>query len=345
MSSKVGQDPFSLSDQRIANYFHLVGVVLLLWDHLLTFSMEFEHVWMPSKRIFTFLFFFNRYHILLANIVVTISLFDPAYLLWCSVDLYMSIYSLLTFKIQSCGGLHIFREISLVLSQVIVGVLLTLRIYAIYGCDKRVLGFMVFVAAILTGLALFALFFVPSSSSTAAVSLTPLGCHTNLDYLPHAAQEAAGWEALFVYDSLLFAMIIIKGYKNKRSMERMPLLHMILRDGAFYFAVMALANLANIFTFYFAGVREASTLISAKIKMFSFSAFYKRQSINLLKRDISNNDFTPYAQSAREYQITRESSNFGQCASFYAALWTKPRLLMFIVRVSISRGCGLNTAR
>ncbi|KAF5352989.1 hypothetical protein D9758_007966 [Tetrapyrgos nigripes] len=160
---------------------------------------------------------------------------------------------------MDCGGLHIFREISLVLSEVIVSVLLTLRIYAIYGCNKRVLGFMVLVAAILIGLAL-----QFRSHLWAAIRIWII-----------SLKEAAAWEALFVYDSLLFAMIIIKGYKNKRSMERMPLLHMILRDGAIYFAVMALANLANIFTFYFAGVREASTLIAAKIKMFSFSALYK----------------------------------------------------------------------
>ncbi|KAF5336674.1 hypothetical protein D9758_015662 [Tetrapyrgos nigripes] len=77
-------------------------------------------------------------------------------------------------------------------------------------------------------------------------------------------KEAAAWEALFVYDSLLFAMIIIKGYKNKRSMERMPLLQMILRDG----------------------VCEASGLTTAKIKIFSFSALYKRRSINLFRRHV-----------------------------------------------------------
>ncbi|KAF5352932.1 hypothetical protein D9758_007936 [Tetrapyrgos nigripes] len=50
-------------------------------------------------------------------------------------------------------------------------------------------------------------------------------------------------------------MVVFKGYNTRRHLHgrRVPLLEMVLRDGAIYFAVMALANLANIFTFYFAG--------------------------------------------------------------------------------------------
>ncbi|THU88782.1 hypothetical protein K435DRAFT_304556 [Dendrothele bispora CBS 962.96] len=143
------------------------------------------------------------------------------------------------------------------------------------------------VGAVLAGLALFALFFGQSSNSDGAVSLTPLGCHTDLNFIPHAAQEAAAWEALFVYDTLIFAMVLVKGYQSRRSEERIPLLDLILRDGAVYFAVMALANLANILTFYFAGPYtrgSLSTFSSAiSVTMISRLTLNLRESFNLNK--------------------------------------------------------------
>ncbi|THU80629.1 hypothetical protein K435DRAFT_939358 [Dendrothele bispora CBS 962.96] len=106
---------------------------------------------------------------------------------------------------------------------------LTFRIYVVYNQNKKVFIFMISVGLVLAGLALT---FLPQS------------------YTRSAAQEAASWEALFVYDVLLFIMLVRRGYKVYRSSQRIPILDIILRDGASYFVVMALANLANIFTFY-----------------------------------------------------------------------------------------------
>ncbi|TFK41800.1 hypothetical protein BDQ12DRAFT_599616, partial [Crucibulum laeve] len=61
---------------------------------------------------------------------------------------------------------------------------------------------------------------------------------------------AGAWEALFVYDSIIFGFTIVKTWQTRREHAingvSIPLISLILRDGD----VMALANLANILTFY-----------------------------------------------------------------------------------------------
>ncbi|KAJ3801772.1 hypothetical protein GGU11DRAFT_875083 [Lentinula aff. detonsa] len=92
-------------------------------------------------------------------------------------------------------------------------------------------------------------------------------------------EVAAAWEALFLYDSMLFLMTLHKAYKTRHELRqerlRIPLVVIILRDGmeysesiliviakasnlllflrvgSIYFGVMALANLVNISTFYY----------------------------------------------------------------------------------------------
>ncbi|KAF5352970.1 hypothetical protein D9758_007934 [Tetrapyrgos nigripes] len=253
MVSRTGQDPDSINGQRVANYLHLAGFVLLFWDHALTLSLEVKYLWKLSARITTALFLFNRYFALLTNVIVTVSFFDLS--LTTSRFVPAIIDKHIIDSAFSCGVLFIFREISYVLIEVNVSILLTLRIYAIYECKNWVLASMLSFGAVLAGLAVYALFSTPSAGVTSSISLTPLGCHTMLDLVPQAVQGAAAWEALFVYDCLLFIMVVLRRYRKRKSLGfgRMPLLEMVIRDGAIYFAVMALANLANIFTFYFAG--------------------------------------------------------------------------------------------
>ncbi|KAG7086843.1 hypothetical protein E1B28_002764 [Marasmius oreades] len=84
-----------------------------------------------------------------------------------------------------------------------------------------------------------------------------MGSITFLD--ARAIRLAAAWEALFVYDTILFVLTLHKTWRERprrrgivmtEGRVYLPLLSLILRDGAIYYAVMALANLVNILTFY-----------------------------------------------------------------------------------------------
>ncbi|KAE9404651.1 hypothetical protein BT96DRAFT_412320 [Gymnopus androsaceus JB14] len=103
-------------------------------------------------------------------------------------------------------------------------------------------------------LAIFACWVLTDQNSTTSPlgSGTLTGCHIGLSRKT-AIRVAASWESLFVYDSMLFALTLIKTYRTRRKGTlRINLLSLLLRDGAIYFALMALANLSNLLTFYLA---------------------------------------------------------------------------------------------
>ncbi|KAI9508105.1 hypothetical protein F5148DRAFT_29670 [Russula earlei] len=68
---------------------------------------------------------------------------------------------------------------------------------------------------------------------------------------------AVAWEASALFDAFIFALTLMRTLKMRRShnlaisLTGKGLVDVIVRDGALFFAVMALANFANIFTFYF----------------------------------------------------------------------------------------------
>ncbi|KAF8874554.1 hypothetical protein BD779DRAFT_1678696 [Infundibulicybe gibba] len=93
------------------------------------------------------------------------------------------------------------------------------------------------------------------SGQRTIVAQKPSGCNIGL-MGDTSMRLAVAWEALFVYDSIIFALTLAKTWQAARKIRihtRLPIIALLLRDGAIYFAVMALANLANILTFYFCG--------------------------------------------------------------------------------------------
>ncbi|KAF9041519.1 hypothetical protein BJ165DRAFT_290706 [Panaeolus papilionaceus] len=80
------------------------------------------------------------------------------------------------------------------------------------------------------------------------------GCH--LGFSKETAFRLAGaWEALFLYDTVIFALIVHKSLKDRRDVTsiRVPLITSLTRDGILYYFVMGLANLSNILSFYLLG--------------------------------------------------------------------------------------------
>ncbi|KAF8874531.1 hypothetical protein BD779DRAFT_250608 [Infundibulicybe gibba] len=129
---------------------------------------------------------------------------------------------------------------------------MSLRVYALYGRSSRALWCMIIVGTATFSVACWALF----AGQATTVSKQTSGCHIGLSY-DTSKRLATAWEALFVYDSMIFALTLVKTWwvgRNIKIRTRQPsLITLLLRDGAIYFAVMALSNLANILTFYFCG--------------------------------------------------------------------------------------------
>ncbi|GAW04190.1 hypothetical protein LENED_005965 [Lentinula edodes] len=173
------------------------------------------------------------------------------------------------FFLNRCKSFGMYRQLVLFIQQVIVCVLLTMRIYALYGRNVKILGYMLGSATILAIVAAWSLF---GQKSTTATS----GCHIGSDFTT-SVHLATAWEALFCYDTILFGFTLYQTYKSRHTMGtslHIPLVSLMLRDGAVYFAVMALANLSNILTFYLAGPFLRGSLSTFASCMHFFNSAY-----------------------------------------------------------------------
>ncbi|KIY53754.1 hypothetical protein FISHEDRAFT_68620 [Fistulina hepatica ATCC 64428] len=85
-------------------------------------------------------------------------------------------------------------------------------------------------------------------------------------YHSRGARLATSWEALMVFDALIFFLTFARTYSVSRrtralwsNFTAVPLTTIMLRDGAIYFAVMSLANLANLAGSYLKGCLSSFT--------------------------------------------------------------------------------------
>ncbi|TCD69426.1 hypothetical protein EIP91_007773 [Steccherinum ochraceum] len=212
------------------SYMQLLGVAILYYDYCLTFSTEVTYIWSRRNFLsFSWPFLLNRYFSILANIATTAGSFAP-------------------FRtVKSCQNYTLFHQLVIVFAQLIVGYILALRTFALWGRSRRVLILILGVAALLLAISLWAL-----TGQTSDTSID-LGCHTASSKIS-AIHIAVAWECLFVFDTMILCLTLYKSYKEisrARIGTLDELFLLIARDGAMYFAVMACANLVNVFTFYF----------------------------------------------------------------------------------------------
>ncbi|KAF9266110.1 hypothetical protein L218DRAFT_896993 [Marasmius fiardii PR-910] len=210
------------------------SVAILYWDHIITLGQEIRWIWSHPKSRSSYFFFFLRYWAVLSNITV---------LVLGSYDLGDKV----------CARYSLYRQILLVITQSTVCILLTLRIYAIFNCNKRILLFMCGSAAILLTVAAY----IHVGQKNIPFPLR-FGCF--LGSSKDSARRISWiWIGLFIYDTILFfltASRTFRSYYRRRidpEVVHVSLLSLMFRDGAIYFGVMSLSVLSNILTFYLCG--------------------------------------------------------------------------------------------
>ncbi|KAJ3893403.1 hypothetical protein GG344DRAFT_63814 [Lentinula edodes] len=179
-----------------------------------------------------------------------------------------------------------FMSSRLTFAQIIVATLLTMRVYALYTRDRRVLIVLTGIIVFGIGATVISLVF---SESTPAPSLFPIGCHDILD-LKNAALVSVGWELVFIYDTLLFGMTVFKAYRARlqprvKQLEKFSVFTIIVRDGSIYFGIMALANLVNVLTFYYVAF-GIECIVETQDTLFrgTLSPFASCMSVTLMSR-------------------------------------------------------------
>ncbi|KAJ6582481.1 hypothetical protein DFH09DRAFT_1145465 [Mycena vulgaris] len=212
------------------DYCHLLGISFLYWDHLITLDTEVHHLWRRRKTTSAYWFFINRYLGFISNIPIIILPFSKL-------------------SPQLCRRYTFLREILLLATQVVVSLIMLLRVYALYSRSLRVVWLLLAIGTGTIGLTVWSMNGQEMSPSSLG------GCHVEVSQST-ARRLAIPWEGLFAFDATIFGLTVFNAHATTRRMgplANMPLHRVIVRDGALYFGIMALANLSNIGTFYLGG--------------------------------------------------------------------------------------------
>ncbi|KAJ6505852.1 hypothetical protein C8R47DRAFT_1209797 [Mycena vitilis] len=199
--------------QQVADAWILIPGIVLIYDHALTLESEIKFVWGKPKRLSFFLFVVLRYVSLLSNVGI-------------------------------CHDLTLEKIGIIILQCVLAGSVLALRVYAMYNYNKIILLFVIPAGSMAVGLAVWSI-----AGGTWVLATQEIGCEYPVSK-QSAIRMAGAWEAQFLCDVIVFVFTLRRSYREPFKIPGSLLSHMT-RDGALYFAVLALVNLANILMYYF----------------------------------------------------------------------------------------------
>ncbi|KAF8191916.1 hypothetical protein K438DRAFT_2018119 [Mycena galopus ATCC 62051] len=152
-----------------------------------------------------------------------------------------------TLSPRVCGQVTILRQVHLFATQVLVSLIMILRVYALYGSNLRVACLLLWIGACVIAVTVWSM----NGQKSAPAFLE--GCHVAI-MRSTAIRLAGAWQSLLFLDCTIFGLTVFNAYMTRRRMGplvSLPLHQMIVRDGALYFAAVAVANFSNMSTFYF----------------------------------------------------------------------------------------------
>ncbi|KAJ3558191.1 hypothetical protein NM688_g1073 [Phlebia brevispora] len=257
-------DTSEISQAAISNCFDIAAIAVLYYDYMLTFSEEVRYIWPKWQSFGAWLFLLNRYVAFFSTLTLIGDFFtwtsNQRYVLKRLLELATDSFQyqlralprlpLIDLRVHRAYCIqYVLHAASLFsgLNALPTGsVNMFLRVYALYGHDKRVLAMICSVAFPLIGICGWN--FSRQDTKTAI----NYGCHLLLEP-SNAARSALSWEAMLFYDILIFSLTAFKtltAMRRYREYRLWNLTTVILRDGAMYYVIMTCAKLSNVLTFY-----------------------------------------------------------------------------------------------
>ncbi|KAF7343833.1 hypothetical protein MSAN_01964500 [Mycena sanguinolenta] len=240
-----------------ANYYlDLISFSLLCYEYFITLELEVSRYWGLRPTVPNVLFFVNRYGMLFGTIPIVFQSFwtspsTPHKLAW-----------------TRCESLHFYHQWFAVVSQIVIGVMLILRTYALYERNRRVLALMVFVSLGVIAVGAWAIIGGPNPKPGDEVPQLHLyiGCSTGLTSAACVSSPLPAWAGNGFFDCTIFLLTLYRALSRSRARST-ELVTVLLRDGSIYFGVIILVNLSNILTFVLAGpyARGAPTTLANSV--------------------------------------------------------------------------------
>ncbi|KAI0365794.1 hypothetical protein BV20DRAFT_1056178 [Pilatotrama ljubarskyi] len=252
----------------ISNTCEIVGVALLAYDHLLTFSDEVHFVWGRKFSGATVVFVLNRYVTLFSKIVLPISTFWWPNQTDKVSTLNMTGGVMCLKACRSCAAPVILTEIFTVVAYFVVAVFSALRVYAIWDKDWRPLLLVLIIALSVPVTNMYhyiqsipQAFLYPLYGCAESTTLDEdqLDAYAESSYLVFASKCSSSFifrlslathTCAIAADLLVLVLTWIKTYEVKKLAAVLrtdaSFSYLLLRDGTLYFGTMLILNAVDL---------------------------------------------------------------------------------------------------
>ncbi|KAJ7624924.1 hypothetical protein FB45DRAFT_924545 [Roridomyces roridus] len=243
-------------------YCTIAAFTILMWEYLITLDQEIIAFW-GTRTWAWFLFALNRYSSLASCVPIMLEFF------WTT---------------SSTHKLETFHQWYTIAAQAVVGALLIMRTYALYGKSRVLLLLMLGVAAGVCAIGAWILFSGKGSPNDPNTLVVDIGCAIALDIASRRLGHA--WTGMLVFDVLIFGLTAYKALMVSRNERSKGLLFLLIRDGI----VMILSNIGNIMSFlpYLRGVGTSFTNLTPMPSI--SSVMISRLMLNLRKHKPHDDD-------------------------------------------------------
>ncbi|TBU50929.1 hypothetical protein BD309DRAFT_1013863 [Dichomitus squalens] len=239
---------------RAYNNLLMVVLTVLFYDYSLTIAREIEYFWKRARfSLAALLFVINRYLSLFGNIVVVLEYF-----------MYHS---------PQIQAYHAYFTVA---SQVVVGLLLVIRTYALYNGSKALLATFCAFGIVMFAATLVAMTVMVPPEPPAKILPQALGCDLSVS-LPVAI---LGWIAMVCFDTMIFVLTVAKAFRMAPFWHH-RLLSILFRDGAVYYIIMGLVNSGNLLTLVLPSIGDTNRGFLTSLTNAICTAITSRMLLNL----------------------------------------------------------------
>ncbi|TDL15684.1 hypothetical protein BD410DRAFT_796160 [Rickenella mellea] len=222
-------------------YFALASITILYYDHVLTLPTEIERIWRPKLSPVSVIFLLNRYLACLGYIPIIFFFFDSPH------------------DDKPCLLFSRYPGVLNCISQVLIGAILIIRAYALYYRQVWILVLTCSLGVATVGVSAWSLMAItdiniPCGPNDIFRVCLPAGLSSTLPF-------QVNWYLSVAFDTTVSVLTLMKTYEMYRNHRNAgihsELVNLFLRDGSLYFALMAVANIANLIMFK----RNANTFL------------------------------------------------------------------------------------
>ncbi|KAJ3881972.1 hypothetical protein F5051DRAFT_500798 [Lentinula edodes] len=277
------------TEVRDTNYVAFVGFTIMIWDHLDTFTTEVEYVWprVGEKKPIVYLFLINRYLIPLGFIV--------------------NLFAYLRIDQERCQHFVRYEGAMTMIGINIVGLMMLIRIYALYRNQK----FIVAGVAVLLLIEMGTYAWLMSTGKPVQHHPNIISCTMIFGEKNSIATSSSAWLPL-LYDTVVLVLTLgatIPSVRDARGSATVYVMRRLLHDGLIYFGVIFAVNL--VLSLMIAVADSGLKNITAQLELLVTVTMMSRITLNLMQSPDKHQDhievFPLNSVQSRAYQSNTDN--------------------------------------